>query len=367
MKVAIHVDGPVIRGNERQAIRVAAGLRDRGHDVAVSCRAGGPVQAELEALGIRTTGIRPGGDADAWNFARFTAWLRRERPDAALMTSWKRAFIAGLAARAAGVPRALLRIGGYQPVPPGPRGWLERLALLRFYHGVVVISRGVGQFLRAQVPDLPEERIHVAHNGIAPREMEPAPLRAELGIPADARVLIAVGGAERVKGFDLLVEAAADAAPDAHLVLVGGGPEHLRDDLRRRAVKRGTQDRVHLLPWRPDVPALAAAADLFVLSSRTEGMSLAMLEAMAAGTPVVATDTGGVWEALAARDGRPLAGWIVEARNVDSLAAGMRRALDALRDDPAEVRARVDEARWRIDHWFTVERMVDAVEAALRG
>ena len=144
MRIAIHVDGPIIRGNERQVIRIAAGLRGRGHHVAVSCRAQGPVREELTALGIPTTGIRPGGDADLWNATRFAAWLRREGAEAVLLTSWKRTMIGAWAAAAARVPRIVYRIGDVHPI-----GGLERLALRRWYTDVIANSRAVADSVAA--------------------------------------------------------------------------------------------------------------------------------------------------------------------------------------------------------------------------
>ncbi len=92
-----------------------------------------------------------------------------------------------------------------------------------------------------------------------------------------------------------------------------------------------------------------------------------MLEAMAAGVPVLATDVPGTAQALAAGDGRPPAGWIVARGDADALAAGLRTVLADLRAGGGEARARAAEARWRIDHWFTVDRMVDGYEAVLAG
>jgi glycosyltransferase involved in cell wall biosynthesis len=366
VKVAIHVDGPTIRGNERQVIRIAAGLRARGHDVVVSCRAGGPVEAELRSRGIRTTGVRPGGDADLWNALRFVAWLRRERPDATLMTSWKRAFIGAWCARAAGLPRVVFRLGSLQSIRPGPRGWLERDALRR-YDAIIAISRGVAERIVETAPEVDPARVHTVLNGIEVKPAPPAPIRAQLGLPADAILCGAVGGMERSKGFYLLVEALASVAASVHAVLVGGGTDEQRRALEEQARALGVAERVHLLGRRGDVPAVLAACDLFALTSRWEGMGVALLEAMAVGCPAVAADVGGTWDAVAARDGRPPAGWVVPAREAAGIAAGVREVVDALRNDPAEVAARVAEARWRIAHWFAVDRMVDEYEAVLAG
>jgi glycosyltransferase involved in cell wall biosynthesis len=367
MKIAIHVDGPIIRGNERQVMRIADGLRARGHEVVVSCRAGGPVEAELRAMGFRTTGIRPRGDADLWNALAFVRWLRRERPDAVLLTSWVRAFIAGWCARAAGVPRVVFRIGGMQPIHRGVRGSLERHALRRWYHAVIANSCRVAERITGALPDM-ADRVHVVVNGLAlVRRTKPAPLRRELELHRNDIIALAVGGLERNKGFDLLIEAVAPLHQELQTVLAGGGTEPQARALERLARSQWASDRVHLLGRRDDVPALMAACDLFVLPSRAEGFSVALLEAMAAGKPIVAADVGGAWEGLAARDGRPPAGWIVPREDVDALMEAIREVVNGIRDGSPEVRARAAEARWRAENWFTLERMIDGYEAVLAG
>ena len=366
MKVAIHVDGPIIRGNERQVIRVAAGLRARGHDVAVSCRGEGPVREELAALGIRTTGVRPGGDADLWNALRFAAWLRRERPDAVLLTSWNRAFISAWAAHVARMPRIVFRIGGVQPIGHGVRGSLERIALRRWYHAVIANSRVVAESITRALPRLAAD-VHVVVNGMEVAPAEPAPIRRELGIGDEAVLVAAVGSPERRKGFDLLIQAVAMLDSRVHAVLVGAGREEDQRRLEELARIHGVADRVHFLGRRDDAPAVTAACDVFALPSRAEGFSVAMLEAMVAGRPVVAADVGGAWEALAPRDGRPAGGWIVPVEDVDALAQALREVVDGVRAGAPEVRARAAEAAWRAESWFTTERMIDGYEAVLAG
>lgn len=366
MRIAIHVDGPIIRGNERQVIRIAAGLHGRGHHVAVSCRRDGPVMRELAGLGIRTTGIRPGGDADLWNALRFAAWLRRERADAVLLTSWNRAFVGAWAAHAARVPRVVFRIGGIQPIDHGVRGWLERLALRRWYYAVIANSRAVAESIRGALPER-AARVHVVVNGMEAAPAAPAPVRAELGIAGDALLVAAVGGVERRKGFDLLIDAVAALDGGVHALLAGGGTDDDRRRLEARARERGAAGRIHFLGRRADAAAVTAACDVFALPSRSEGFSVAMLEAMAAARPVVAADVGGAWEGLAARHGRPPAGWIVPPDDAGALAAALREVVEGVRAGSAGVRARAAEAAWRAEHWFSLERMIDGYEAVLAG
>jgi glycosyltransferase involved in cell wall biosynthesis len=366
MKIAIHVDGPAIRGSERQVIRIAAGLRARGHDVAVSCRAGGPVEAELRALGVRTTGIRPRGDADVWNGLRFVRWLRRERPDAVLLTSWKRLFGGSVAARMAGVPRVVYRLGGPQRVPAGgPSAWKYLHAFRRGVDRIVVNSAELRERVHETAPAFPPDRVSVVPNAAPPRAAAAPAARAELGAGAEDVLMVSVGTLARHKGFDLLIGALSRLPPYVRLAVAGDGP--LRDELPRLAAARGVAGRVRLLGERGDVPALLAAADAFVLPSRLDSMANAMLEAMAAGLPVVATEFMGARDALAPRDGRPAAGWLVPADDEDALAGALREVVDGIRARAPEVAGRGAEAAWRCEHWFGVERMIDGYEAALAG
>ena len=137
--------------------------------------------------------------------------------------------------------------------------------------------------------------------------------------------------------------------------------------MEARAWALGVADRVHFLGRRTDAAAVAAACDVFALPSRSEGFSVAMLEAMVAARPVVAADVGGVWEGLAARGGRPAGGWIVPRRDADALAAALREVVAGVRAGAPEVRARAAEAAWRAANWFTTERMIDGYEAVLAG
>jgi glycosyltransferase involved in cell wall biosynthesis len=187
-------------------------------------------------------------------------------------------------------------------------------------------------------------------------------LRTELGLSRGAVVVVGAGRLSRRKGFDFLLDAFARAGVDgSELVLVGNGEEEAA--LRAQAAALGIDARARFAGERGDVPRVLGACDLFVLSSHNEGMANVMLEAMAAGLPVVAFDVSGVRDALGARDGRPAAGWIVPPADTDALAAAIGDALH----HPDEAAARVAEASWRVRNWFSVERMVDEAEAILRG
>jgi glycosyltransferase involved in cell wall biosynthesis len=361
VKIVIQNNSRMWGGNEKWAATVAAGLRARGHEVIVSCRPRGPVREAMEARGIPTTSVRPGGYADVARGARFTAWLRRERPDVVLLTSWRTTPWGAFAARRAGVPRTVVRLGIVRRLPERGRAvWPYRGRV----DALIVNAPEIREAWLASAPWFPAERVHVVLNGVAPQrrldDAERASIRAELGLSPDARVVAGAGWMAPRKGFDLLLDAFARAAVDgSELLLVGTGPEE--PHLRERARALGVAQRVRWAGERADVPRVLGACDLFVLASRNEGMANVMLEAMSAGTPVAATEVSGVRTALGARGGRPAAGWIVPVDDAPALARAVAEALAG----GAQADARAAEASWRADNWFGVERMVQETESVL--
>jgi len=137
--------------------------------------------------------------------------------------------------------------------------------------------------------------------------------------------------------------------PRSRLVIAGDGPE--RDRIAERASRPDLIGAVELVGFRSDVRALLAAADVYVNSSISEGVSITILEAMAAGVPIVATAVGGTPEVLA----DACTGLLVSSRAPDALASAIIR----LAQDPA-LRARLrSAARRRLEQSFTIDRMVD--------
>jgi glycosyltransferase involved in cell wall biosynthesis len=146
---------------------------------------------------------------------------------------------------------------------------------------------------------------------------------AALGLPAGARLLIVVAKLYRQKGHAVLLRAltASDLPADLHVILLGEGPE--RAALTAEVARIGMSDRVHFLGDRPDVPALLASSDLFVLPSLWEGLPMALLEAMASMLPVVATDVAGSRQVVV--DGE--SGLLVPPGDAGALASAIRLLL----------------------------------------
>lgn len=172
---------------------------------------------------------------------------------------------------------------------------------------------------------IPRERLRLVRGGIDVERITNAPAmdRPSLGLALDDRLILWAGRLDPVKGLDVLLRAIHQLDPihRAQLFLVGDGPE--RDGLERLMNQLEIQDRVRFLGSRSDVPSLLLAADLFVFPSRTEGLPNALLEAMAAGLPIVTADVAGCRDLIE----HHRTGWLVPFGNPAALAGAMAELL----------------------------------------
>lgn len=178
---------------------------------------------------------------------------------------------------------------------------------------------------------------------------------------AGGRTILAAGRLIRQKGFDLLIAAFARlGAPDARLVIAGTGPEEAA--LRRQIERAGLTDRIRLAGYAPDIRPLLDTARYFVMPSRFEGYGAVILEALAAGRPVVATaSTPAVGDVLT----DPECGIVIPVGDIDALTAALQALLDRSTPDPGRL-ARVVSA-YRIGHGAEAYLDVFAVARAQRG
>lgn len=194
--------------------------------------------------------------------------------------------------------------------------------------------------------------MHVVRNGVAAAQpqRDRTVVRQELGISNDDLLVLTVARFTAQKGHDLLLAAVPDVLarhPQAQIVLVGDGPE--QEAIRSAIADQGLGGNVRVLSARSDIPDLLAAADLFVLPSRFEGLPLVLLEAASASLPIVATSNGGTAEALGS-DHR----FLVPPDNAEALASAITQALS---DRPAATGA-AEMAKQRFSQRFDAERMV---------
>jgi glycosyltransferase involved in cell wall biosynthesis len=223
------------------------------------------------------------------------------------------------------------------PFRAGAFRFVER-ALAHRASRVIAITQALARFQVGRV-GLPADKVEVIHYGLddLPQAWGTNPPDP---VPADARVLLCVCRLEPQKGVDVAIRALADV-PDAHLVVLGEGPQ-------RAELERLAGDRVHLLGRVPDVAAWLRRADVLVHPARWEGFGLALLEAMLASLPVVATEVSSIPEIVV--DGET--GLLVRPDDPSALAAALNRVLA----DPAGYGER-GRARARAE--FSVARMTD--------
>ena len=201
------------------------------------------------------------------------------------------------------------------------RKLLDRWVVARFAELVIAVSAEDARRM-ASIERIDPRMIEVVPNGIPALPSPSGNVRAELGIPQDAFVVGAVTVFRPQKALEVLVDAAARAmefVPDLHVLLAGDGPD--RAALEAHVRSAGLAGRVSLPGARGDVADVLAALDVFALSSDFEGSPLAVIEAMAAGKAIVATQVGGVPDLL--EHGR--AGLLVPRRDVEELARAFVR------------------------------------------
>jgi glycosyltransferase involved in cell wall biosynthesis len=183
--------------------------------------------------------------------------------------------------------------------------------------------------------------------------------RRELGIAPGTPVILSVGSLTRQKAQHILIEAFARAVarvPAARLLIAGDGP--LREELVKRSTSLGVGQNVSWLGAREDIADLIEAADLFVLSSKREGLPITVIEAMRGGRAVVTSRAGGTAEAVL--DG--ITGTVVDPGDP----AALGDAMAAVLGDPARMAAWGEAGRRRWAERFTAERMVRDTEALYR-
>jgi glycosyltransferase involved in cell wall biosynthesis len=322
-----------------------------------------------QAIGARavripgmTRPIRPHFDAAA--VLALACRLRRERIEVVHTHTSKAGFVGRLAARLAGVPVVVHTVHGFafheftRPARLRLYASLERLAA-RWCDRIVTVSREHADWAARLGIGGPGQVVAVP-NGIALRALpDPArraQVRRDLGIEDDALLLLSVGRLEAQKNqADLLraISALGDRLPNAVLAIAGEGL--LQNALAAQVAELGLERRVRLLGFRRDVPDLLAAADAFVLSSLWEGMPIVLLEAMAAGLPIVANRIMGNREVVAHGE----TGYLAPPLRPDLFA----EALCELFADRDRAAAMGRAGRRRLERHFTLAQTLAGLEA----
>lgn len=315
----IEMDGP--GGAERLVALLAGAVAAGGANSVAFLPEGGEgwLTRELRLIGITVEHVPV--DSHRRTIAALESGFRRYNIAVAHSHEFAMGICGTVAARRTGAGHVITMHGGRSYAS----SWRRRLALrLAATHSgaMVAVCQEAADALRRDLW-LSRRRVLTIPNGVpAPDLRHPAPLRADLGLAEQDVLIVAVGNLYPVKGHRYLIEALGllrERHPRAHVAIVGRGDLH--DTLEAQARTLGVGTRVHLLGFRPDVGSVLAAADLFAMPSLSEGLPLALLEAMRAGLPIVASGVGGIPGALADGD----AGVIVPPGNAPALADGLAR------------------------------------------
>jgi glycosyltransferase involved in cell wall biosynthesis len=374
---------PVMGGAETYALIVASGLADRGHDVVVvtdTSEIGGGAE-EPAAQTSRPRVIRLSGyqsllaDPGRLRWEQMYFGLLPEtasalgpwRPDVVVTNSMETVLLGRMVAAEFGTPL----VGAFHEHDPDAEPFGEgRMALAYKWAAPDAVLAGSTMYADRALRHLPADRVHLIHHGVDTCAFSPRtdgePARRRYGVTRADVLVVTVGRLKERKGQLELLQAFAglQARDDLRLVIAGGvssaAPDYA-DRLEAEIDHRGLRDRVVIdrgLAYQ-DMPEILAAADIVALPSHSEGLGLALLEAMSAARPVVATRIAGFEEVLR---GAPDV-----ARLVDPGDAGeLRIALGELAGSPADRDRLGTGARRHVIRRFSRQRMIDRTEAVLR-
>lgn len=314
---------------------------------------------QLGHAGIETLVIAERGNFDAMYFARILSVLRRSKVDLIHSHLFGSAVRASILSLVSGIP-AVATLHGQTDISSKERFRFMKIAALNRLCRVVFVSEQLRQNF-VETNNLRPQLALVIVNGIdTARFGQPSSgdLRSVFGISADEFVVGTVGNPGPAKGLDLLVEVAAllkSRASGFRFIVAGDLSDGRGADIVGLRDTRGLRDDVIFTGFRSDVEMVLGALDLFVLPSRSEGFSLALIEAMAAGLPVVATRCGGPEGIIDHGD----TGLLVENGSAHAIAA----AIESLRGQP-EVRRRMGQAAQAVVRQrYTREAQVLAYES----
>ncbi|MCG8430368.1 MAG: glycosyltransferase [Candidatus Omnitrophica bacterium] len=346
-------------GAEKNLIQLVSGLNPTLYDPMVCCLKGGHVFGQLKDRGINVTDLQlkriysPRAFARAWSLVNL---IRRKRVQVVVTYFESSDLWGGLIARLAGVPVVISNRRDMGFALKQRHVLIYRL-INPFFDRIITVCDAVKDALR-RTEGVSENKLLTVYNGVEMNAHRPsAKLKESLGIGADEQVVAMVANLHPLKGYDHLLIAARmiiDAGKKPKFLFVGVSKNGYGDTLRRRADEFGISGNVIFAGYRKDVPALLACSDICVLASTTEGMSNAILEYMAAGKPVVATDVGGNAELVVDSE----TGFLVPARNPQALFRSISLLLE--NEDLKTQMGR--KGRERAEAFFSTRTMLDKVE-----
>jgi glycosyltransferase involved in cell wall biosynthesis len=350
----IESDGP--GGAERMLASLATELQAAGSHNVVIAPAGGEgwLADELRDTGVQLEPFRLDRPVSRAFAHWLTETLRRHRVALAHSHEFTMAVYGAWAARRAGAAHVFTMHGSRYYAERWRRRIAMRIAAM-LSGSVVAVSQSLAQHLRRDLWLRPDRVVSIP-NGARLTPVAQSSLRDELQLASTDQLAVAVGNLYPVKGHAYLLEALALLAvrfPQLHVAIAGRG--ELERPLLARARALQVAERFHLLGLRSDIGNILAGADVFVLPSLSEGVPLALLEAMLAARPIVATAVGEVATVL---DGGR-AGVLVPPRDAGALV----EALTAVLSNPAQARRLSEAAALHASQEYTLNKMTERYAA----
>jgi glycosyltransferase involved in cell wall biosynthesis len=361
--VIVHIVAPGVVGGTESVVRgLATGHHRQGHQVHVIVVLDSPPQEHplvrsLQESGVTVHALQLGARAYLRERRMVQHLLQQVRPSIVHTHGYRPDILDAPVARALGIATVTTlhgssRIGGRSAM----NEWLQ-MRLLGRSQAIVGVSRRIVEEVRQL--GIPDARVHYIPNGWVPtaEALGREEARAALGMPQQGVVIGWVGRLIPVKACDNFLRAlsAARGLP-LRAAIVGDGPEH--GMLQSLSRELGLADQVHFCGPREQAGRLFTGFDGFVISSRSEGTPITLLEAMAAGVPVATTTVGGIPDVVTAREAL-----LVPPGDPAALGNAIRQLVD----DPGATRTRVAAATRRLHEEFGAERWLASHEAVYRS
>jgi len=373
MQVILNLD---LAGAQEVVRTLVEHLQANGCTVTVCAFRDGPMRSEIEKLGVKVEILRHPRYKGVFSLMFLTGMLRIRRELARLIETHNIDivqthlldlfdFLIPTLRYDTNLRLVLWTIHNVNFLPTTMRHWLlkpKRFVYRLLYRlmagkvdGFIAVSDEVCQSLIRQIGPI-QNKVITIPNGVDVKRYErpgnKAALCDQLGLEANSRLVATVGRLTAQKGHRYLIDAATtilSAHPDTYFLFIGDG--ELKDELQSQVQKAGLSRHVHFLGNRDDVPDLLAAVDLFVLPSLWEGLSIALLEAMAAGKPIVATAVSGTIQVMISGQ----TGLVVPLGDSGALADAIIQLLSA----PAQAQAMGQAAKQHVKVNFSAQKQAN--------
>jgi glycosyltransferase involved in cell wall biosynthesis len=350
-------------GSQKFLVSLASGLAARGHNQTVICLNDNPDPSFVKQLKHSAIPVRVIGKIQlvaGFGILNTIWWLKKERFDTAVTLLFYSDVFGRFMTHVAGIPQIISSLRARNIHYNRMQRYLVRHTV-RWVHKVVLCSEHIRDFAEAEEGVLPDQ-VEVIPNGIDPKQfdilVDSGDIRGELGIPKDALLLGSIGRLEYQKGYDILLNALAILnREDIHLALIGTGSKE--KVLRYQAQRLGLSLRTHFLGYREDVIPLLKSFDLYVQPSRFEGMPNALMEAMAAGCPVIATAIDGIPELIYDE----IHGWLISKAEPRELTHVLSKVLN----NPLDSRERACASKNLISRKYNLVNIIIEWEKLLIG